>query len=47
MGDLFFSEKALEVDPPPYSVETRIDEGLSILIGAGVLYGVKELRTKN
>ncbi len=30
--------------PPPDPVDTPIDGGLSILIGAGVLYGIKKAK---
>ena len=33
-----------QIDPPPNPVDVPIDGGLSILIGAGVAYGIKKVR---
>ena len=33
-----------QIDPPPDPVDTPFDGGLSVLIGAGVLYGLKKAR---
>ena len=45
MGLIFFPKNSsAQIDPPPDPVDTPIDGGLSILIGAGVLYGVKKVK---
>ena len=33
-----------QVPPPPDPVDTPIDGGLSLLIGAGVLYGMRKVK---
>ena len=44
LSEPFSSPEQSAPPPPPDPVDTPIDGGLSILIGAGVVYGIKKAR---
>ena len=45
-GVILPQTSSAQVDPPPDPVDTPIDGGLSVLLGAGVVYGIKKVKER-